>query len=157
MDIRRDDISAPEVRALLTEHLQSMHRLTPPGSVHALNLEGLRKPEVSFWTAWSGADLLGCDALKELDPFHGEVKSMRTASTHLRQGVGQAMLAHILAEAKRRRYRRLSLETGSQAGFEPARRLYERFGFEPCPPFDGYREDPNSVFMTRLIPGGPFT
>ena len=155
MDIRRDDLSSPEVQALLAEHLQSMHRLSPPGSVHALDLDGLRQPDVSFWTAWSGAGLLGCGALKELDPFHGEIKSMRTARAHLRQGVAQAMLTHLLAEAARQGYRRLSLETGAQAGFEPARRLYARFGFEPCPPFDGYREDPNSVFLTRLLPGGP--
>jgi putative acetyltransferase len=94
---------------------------------------------------------LGCGALKELDAHHGEIKSMRTVAAHLRKGVARAVLTYIIEEARRRNYTRLSLETGSQAGFEPARRLYASFGFVYCPPFDGYGEDPNSVFMTRLI------
>ena len=151
MDIRLDDLSSPEVQALLAEHLRNMRSLTPPGSVHALDLTALRQPGVTFWFAWSGPVLVGCGALKELSPLHGEVKSMRTASDHRRTGVAQAMLRHILGVAAARGYRRLSLETGSQPAFEPARRLYERFGFQYCPPFDGYTEDPNSVFMTRAL------
>lgn len=126
-----------------------MRAISPPESVHALDLDGLRRPEITFWTAWSGAALLGCGALKELSPDHGEVKSMRTARAHRRGGVARAMLAHIVAEARRRGYERLSLETGSMAEFAPARALYERFGFGYCGPFAGYVDDPNSVFMTR--------
>jgi putative acetyltransferase len=151
MLIRRDDLSGPEIRALLAEHLQDMHATSPPESVHALDLDGLRRPEVSFWTAWSGDELLGCAALKELDPAHGEVKSMRTARHRRRGGVGRALLAHIVAEARTRAYARLSLETGSMEAFAPARRLYESFGFGYCAPFGTYRPDPNSVFMTREL------
>jgi putative acetyltransferase len=151
MDIRRDDLSGPEIRALLEEHLQNMRAISPPESIHALDLTALLEPGITFWTVWSGAELLGCGALKELDPLHGEVKSMRTASAHRRQGVAQAMLRHICGVAVARNYQRLSLETGSQGAFEPARRLYETFGFSYCPPFDGYTEDPNSVFMTKRL------
>ena len=126
-----------------------MRAISPPESVHALDLDGLRRPEITFWTAWSGNALLGCGALKELSPDHGEVKSMRTARAHRRSGVARAMLAHIVAAARRRGYQRLRLETGSMAEFAPARSLYERFGFRYCEPFAGYVDDPNSVFMTR--------
>ncbi|NKE65371.1 GNAT family N-acetyltransferase [Ramlibacter sp. RBP-2] len=151
MHIRPDDLSGPRVRALLDEHLANMRQLSPPESVHALPIEALRRPDVTFWTAWSGVELLGCGALKELDPAHGEIKSMRTASGHRRQGVARAMLAHIVAEARRRGYSRLSLETGSDAPFEPAQRLYAGFGFTACAPFADYEEDPNSVFMTLAL------
>lgn len=148
MDIRLDDLRGPEIRALLEEHLANMRRISPPESVHALDLAGLRRPEVTFWTAWEGAALLGCGALKALDSRHGEVKSMRTAMSARRTGVARAMLAHIVDEARRRGYARLSLETGSQPEFEPARRLYAGAGFRSCPPFGDYAEDPHSVFMT---------
>jgi putative acetyltransferase len=151
MEIRLDDLTGPEIRALLEEHLRSMHEISPPESVHALDLDGLRKPEITFWTAWFGAELLGCGALKELDPRHGEVKSMRTSRTRRRTGVARALLSHIVAEARRRRYARLSLETGSMKEFEPARRLYAGFGFAYCGPFADYVEDPNSVFMTMSL------
>lgn len=151
MTIRLDDLHGPEIRALLEEHLRNMRAISPPESVHALDLDALRHPSVTFWTAWSGPDLMGCGALKELDPRHGEIKSMRTANAYRRQGVARAMLAHILAEAQARRYLRLSLETGSQPEFLPARQLYEAFGFTCCPPFGSYVEDPNSVFMTRAL------
>jgi putative acetyltransferase len=151
MDIKRDDLSGPEIHALLAEHMRSMLSISPPESVHALDLTGLLKPEITFWTAWSGGELLGCGALKELDAFHGEIKSMRTASAHLRKGVARALLGHILNEAANRGYKRLSLETGSQGAFEPARRLYESFDFRCCLPFFDYIEDPNSVFMTKLL------
>ncbi len=151
MDIRRDDLSGPEIRELLEEHLRNMRSISPPESVHALDLEGLRRPEVTFWTVWSGKDLLGCGALKELDARHGEIKSMRTALRARRSGVARAVLEHIIAVARNRRYARLSLETGSQHEFEPARRLYEGFGFDYCPPFEGYAEDPHSVFMTLVL------
>ena len=151
MDIRLDDLSGPQIRALLEEHLQNMHSLSPPESVHALDLEALRNPEISFWTVWSDRELLGCGALKQLDPSHGEIKSMRTAAAHRRKGVARAVLVHILGQARSRNYTRVSLETGSQAAFDPARRLYESFGFRYCPPFDGYIDDPNSKFMTLTL------
>jgi putative acetyltransferase len=151
MDIRLDDLSGSEVRALLEEHLRSMFELSPPESVHALDLDGLRQPDVTFWTVWSGSSLMGCGALKELTPSHGEVKSMRTSSAHRRQGVARTMLAHIISEGLKRRYHRLSLETGSMQAFEPAQKLYESFGFTYCPPFGDYIDDPNSVFMTRVL------
>jgi len=128
-----------------------MHALSPPESVHALDLAALRKPEITFWTAWSRGELLGCGALKALGPADGEIKSMRTTSTRRRTGVGRAMLEHIIAEARTRSYTRLSLETGSMEAFAPARRLYESFGFTFCAPFADYTEDPNSVFMTRIL------
>lgn len=151
MQIRVDDLSGAEIRALLAEHLRQMHRISPPGSVHALDLDGLLRPEITFWTAWSGRELLGCGALKELNPLHGEIKSMRTVSAHRRKGVARAMLRHIIAEARSRAYTRLSLETGSMQAFEPARRLYESFGFTYCPPFADYADDPNSAFLTRSL------
>jgi putative acetyltransferase len=151
MQIRLDDLSDPEIHALLQEHLRSMKQLSPPESVHALDIEGLRKPDITFWTAWAADELLGCGALKELNPSHGEIKSMRTAHVHRRKGVARAMLRHIMDEALRRSYTRLSLETGSMRAFEPAQRLYASFGFTYCPPFADYVDDPNSVYMTREL------
>ncbi|MFT7462969.1 MAG: putative acetyltransferase [Pseudohongiellaceae bacterium] len=150
-DLRDDDLRGPEIAALLREHLASMAKLSPPESIHALDLEALRAPAVSFWTLWQGSELAGCGALKELDPSHGELKSMRTAATYLRQGVAATILQHMLDIAQRRGYQRLSLETGSMDGFAAARALYARFGFLPCGPFADYAEDPNSVFMTRSV------
>src|SRR5215831_18788623 len=151
MDIRLDDLSGPEIRALLQEHLDNMHALSPPESVHAMDIAKLRRPDITFWTVWSGNDLLGCGALRELSPWHGEVKSMRTAQAHRRRGAGRAVLAHIIDEAQRRAYERLSLETGAMAAFAPAHRLYESFGFSFCGPFGDYVDDPNSVFMTKEL------
>ena len=151
MQIRVDDLAGPEIRALLAEHLHNMHQLSPPESVHALDLTALLKPEITFWTVWSEGELLGFGALKQLTPSHGEIKSMRTASAHRRKGVARAMLRHIIAEARRRSYARLSLETGSMPAFEAARSLYESFGFTYCSPFADYVEDPNSVFLTRTL------
>ncbi|WP_166243094.1 GNAT family N-acetyltransferase [Paenibacillus turpanensis] len=148
MEIRADDLTGPEIKGLILEHLQDMAEHSPPESIHALNLDGLKQPDVTFWSVWEKDQLLGCGALKELDRQHGEVKSMRTAIVHRNKGVGRTMLSHILAEAKRRGYVRLSLETGSMAAFEPARKMYESFGFQYCEPFADYIEDPNSVFMT---------
>jgi len=151
MKIKIDDLSGPEVIELIREHLEGMALHSPPESRHALNLDGLKKPEITFWSAWEQEELAGCGALKELDNLHGEIKSMRTATSHLRKGVARRMLAYIIEEAKRRGYQRLSLETGSMDAFEPARRLYESFGFQYCGPFSDYKEDPNSVFMTKEI------
>ena len=151
MQIRAGQLDRPEVIALLREHLQGMAELSPPESCHALDLDGLKHPDVSFWSAWDGESLLGCGALKRLDAEHGEIKSMRTVDAHRRRGVAAAMLEHLLEEAARREYRRLSLETGSMDGFEPARRLYARYGFDCCGPFADYRDDPNSVFMSKAL------
>ena len=148
MHIEIDDLSRPKIHALLNEHLQSMHELSPPESVHALDLEKLRASGITFWSAWDGSQLLGCGALKELDPRHGVVKSMRTPNARRRQGIGRAILAHIVGVARSRGYERLSLETGSVAAFAPAHRLYESFGFAFCGPFGEYVDDPNSRFMT---------
>jgi putative acetyltransferase len=149
MDIRIDDLSGPEIAELLQEHLRDMHRVSPPESIHALDLESLRKPDITFWTIWDGGILAGCGAIKELDSRHAEIKSMRTASSHRRKGVAKQVLQHLLEEAKQRGYTRVSLETGSMDFFLPARALYASFGFEQCPPFSDYVEDPNSVFMTK--------
>jgi putative acetyltransferase len=150
-EIKVDDLSGREIAELLGEHLRCMTEITPLESMHALNLDKLRKPDITFWSVWEGRDLAGCGALKELSPVHGEIKSMRTADAHLRKGVGSAVLSHIIAEAKQRGYRRLSLETGAFEYFRPAHELYKKFGFNFCAPFGDYREDPNSVFMTREL------
>ena len=155
MEIRTGGLDHPDVAALLQEHLRGMAELSPPESIHALGLDGLRESRITFWCAWQGEELLGCGALKQLDDAHGEIKSMRTASRHRRKGVAAAMLEHILAEARRRAYTQLSLETGSMQGFEPARALYARYDFQPCGPFADYTDDPNSVFMTRAVQTRP--
>jgi len=151
MEIKIDDLTGSEIYELLQEHLRSMYSHSPPESVHALDIEALRRPEITFWTVWEGDELLGCGALKELDPQHAEIKSMRTSAQHLRKGVAKYLLNYILEEARRRGFRRLSLETGSMKAFEPARSLYANFGFKYCEPFADYIEDPYSVFMTREL------
>lgn len=136
---------------MLQEHLQEMHRVSPRDSVHALDVAALRQPDIAFWTAWRGSELAGCSALKQLSAAHAEIKSMRTARRHKRTGVAAQLLRHMLDEARRRGYRRLSLETGSMAHFDPAWRLYSAFGFRVCAPFGQYVDDPNSVYMTKDI------
>jgi putative acetyltransferase len=148
LTIREDDLRGPEIRALLEAHLDTMRSLSPPESIHALDLSGLRRPEVTFWTVWRDGTLVGCGALKQLSPTVGEIKSMHTAAAQRGQGIAEAALLHILETARTRGLRRLFLETGSQPGFEPARKLYAKHGFAACGPFGDYREDPNSVFMT---------
>lgn len=149
--IEIDDPARPDVLALLEEHLRDMHALSPPESVHALDVSRLKAPGITFWTVREGDELLGCGALKELDPSHGEVKSMRTPSASRRRGAGRAVLEHILREARARGYARLSLETGSPPAFLPAKRLYESVGFTECGPFADYRPDPFSTFMTLSL------
>ena len=151
MEVKLDDLTGLKITELLQEHLLGMAHHSPPESVHALDLEELRKPEITFWSAWDDTELLGCGALKELDSEHGEIKSMRTALSHLRKGVAASILKHILNEAKNRNYKRLSLETGSMDVFLPARNLYLRFGFQECAPFAEYVEDPNSIFLTKIL------
>ncbi len=151
MQIRLDDLSDPRIAAFLQEHIRDMRAVSPPQSKHALDLEGLKRPEIRFWSGWIGPELVACAALKQLDATHGELKSMRTSSGHRRQGLAQAMLLHVLERARSAGLRRVSLETGSMPFFEPARRLYQRHGFVPCEPFADYRPDPNSVFLTRVV------
>ena len=148
MLIRLDDLRGPETIGLLDEHLHDMHTTAPPESVHALDLDGLRAPEIMFWTAWFGSEIAGCGALKRLGEDDAEIKSMRTAERFRGRGVASAILRHILAEATRQGYRRVSLETGSGEFFAPARALYEKFGFVACGPFADYTEDPNSSYYT---------
>jgi putative acetyltransferase len=150
-EIKLDDLSSPAIAELLAEHLHDMYEQSPPGSVHALDLDDLKKPDITFWAIWDGDALVGCGALKELDAEHGEIKSMRTAHAYRGKGAGKLMVRHIIDEARKRNYKRLSLETGSMAFFDPARRLYESFGFECCGPFADYVLDPNSVFMTMSL------
>ena len=151
MDIVVDNLSGPRIAEFLHEHVQQMRSITPLESKHALDLDGLRAPEVTFWSALEGDAVVGCGALKRLDAAHAELKSMRTAPARTRSGVASQLLAHILAEARRMGFGRMSLETGSAEFFLPARRLYEKFGFDYCEPFADYRLDPHSVFMTRLL------
>ncbi|MBW5447226.1 GNAT family N-acetyltransferase [Cohnella sp. CFH 77786] len=151
MEIKLDDLSGPEIAAFIAEHLRNMHLHSPTESVHALDLDELKQPDITFWSAWDQGELVGCGALKELDALHGEVKSMRTSPARLRKGIARTILGRILEEAARRGYRRLSLETGSMEVFEPARRLYESLGFAYCGPFSDYIDDPNSVYMTKEL------
>jgi len=151
VDIREDDLSGPEIANLLEEHLANMREITPPGSVHALDLKALRASNITFWSAWENEQLIGCGALKELNANSAEIKSMRTAEGHRRKGVASKMVEHILQTAERKGYQYLYVETGSFPAFEPARQLYKRYGFEPTAPFADYIDDPNSTFMVKQL------
>jgi putative acetyltransferase len=149
--IERDDLSRPQVLALLEEHLRNMYEITPPDKVFAFNAEKLKAPDVTFWTAWADDVLMGCAALKELSSSEGEIKSMRTPSARRRTGAGRVLLQHIIEVARSRAYHTLYLETGSGDPFVPAQTLYASAGFERCGPFGSYRENGNSVFMTLRL------
>lgn len=149
--IIEDDLTGPEVAALLRLHLDDMHQWSPPDSVHAMPIERLRGADVTFWSAWDGPRIAACGALRQLDPAHGELKSMRAHPDYRGRGAGKAILRHMIAEAGHRGYARLSLETGSPDAFIPARTLYESHGFESCGPFADYVFDPFSVYMTRTL------
>lgn len=151
IEIKIDDLQGRAIADLIGEHLDSMRAESPPESKHALDLAALRAPDITFWTVWEEDVLLGCGALKELGLDHGELKSMRTVTKHLRKGVARRLLEHILMVAKDRGYRRVSLETGSMPAFEPARRLYLGMGFQYTEPFADYKLDPNSVFMVKEL------
>jgi putative acetyltransferase len=151
MKIVVDDLSGPEIAAFLAEHIAEMLSVTPPESKHALDLAALRRSEITFWSVLDGDELVGCGAIKRLDADHAEIKSMRTAPARQRGGIASLLLKHIIAEARHMGFTRLSLETGSAEPYLRARRLYEKFGFDYCPPFADYRPDPNSVFMTRTL------
>lgn len=146
-----DDLAGPEIAGFLDEHVRHMRSLTPLESKHALDLDSLRAPGVTFWSVSDGGTLVGCGAIKQLDAGHAELKSMRTRPARRRSGIASLLLGHIIAEAKGMGFTRLSLETGSAEFFLPARRLYEKFGFRLCEPFADYRPDPNSAFMTRAL------
>lgn len=148
MQIRTGDTYDPRVIALLDHHVTAARAQTAPGSAHALDLSGLRAPDIAFWTGWDGEMLVAVGALKAISPDHGEVKSMHTLQTTRRRGFGGLMLSHIIAEARARDIKRLSLETGSWDYFKPALALYRAHGFVLCSPFEGYVEDPNSLFLT---------
>jgi len=147
MEIRTDDLSGPEIRALLKSHLADAYNNSPPDSVFALDISALQGPDITFWSIWESGALLGCGALKQHSKTHGEVKSMRTDDTALGRGVGSQMMAHIIQNAKARGMTRLSLETGENAPYAPARALYKKFGFNICGPFADYKESAFSVFM----------
>jgi putative acetyltransferase len=151
MKIKVDDLTGKEIAELLEQHISEMKAISPPESKHALDLEGLRRPEITFWTIWDKTSLAGCAALKELDLSQAEIKSMRTAPDYRNKGVASMLLQHIIDEAKSRNYQRLSLETGSMPFFEPARRLYLKFGFVYCGPFSDYKEDQNNMFLTKEL------
>jgi putative acetyltransferase len=146
-----DDLSGPRTRELVARHLAGMHASSPPESVHAFDVEKLKQPGVTFWSGWLADEVVCCGAIKQLDGDRGELKSMRVSDAFLGRGFGRAMLDHLIAEARARGMKSLWLETGSAPAFEPALRLYETAGFVRCGPFDGYREDPFSVFMRRDI------
>jgi putative acetyltransferase len=150
-----DDLTGPQIARFLEEHVREMRATTPPESKHALDLDALRGPDITFWTVLDGGTVVGCGALKRLDASHAEVKSMRTLAARKRTGIASLILRHIIAEAQRMGLTRLSLETGSAEFFAPARKLYEKFGFRYCAPFADYRPDPLSVFLTRTLPGLP--
>ena len=147
IQIRPDDLTGPEIAELIAIHAGTMLAASPPESCHFLPIDGLRQPSVSVWSLWEEGALLGCGALKDLGNCTGEIKSMHTREVLRGRGLGRRMLEHILAEARRRNYSALYLETGSMDAFIPARRLYEAYGFDYCGPFGDYTEDPHSVFM----------
>ena len=146
-----DDLSKPDVIALLQAHLDFMAVLSPPESIHALDLAGLEIPEITFWTARQKGELLGCVALKDFGKNQGEIKSMHTAEIARGKGVAKLLLKHVIDIALSRNIQTLLLETGSADGFIPARNLYQSHGFEVCPPFGDYVEDPHSVFMKKQL------
>ena len=151
MKIVKDDLTGPEIKSLLEEHLEEMRQHSPPESIHALDLDKLRQPGIQFWSVWDEEQLIGCGALKSLESGHAEIKSMRVTYKYQGKGIANLILEHLIAEAREQNVNRLSLETGSMEGFKRARNLYLKYGFEYCPPFARYKEDPNSVFMTKSI------
>ena len=151
MQIAIEDPATPDISALLSEHRADMFATSPAESVHALDAQALRAPGITFWAVRDQGELWGCGALREVDPTHGEIKSMRTATGARGRGVATAVLETMTAAARERGYRRLSLETGVEDYFEAARRLYERHGFVACEPFGAYRPDRHSVFLTKEL------
>jgi putative acetyltransferase len=148
MKITNGGLDDPRVQALLAHHFTTARAETGRGSAHALDLSGLKSPDIQFFSAWDGDNVVAIGALKRLSTSHGEIKSMHTAQSYRRKGAGSAILRHIIARAREMGLTRLSLETGSWPYFIPAHALYQRHGFVECPPFGDYLPDPNSIFMT---------
>lgn len=151
MEIIVDDLAGPEIAEFLTAHVAELRAISPPESTHALDLDALRRPEITFWSMRDGDTVIACGALKALDADHAELKSMRVAPTHQNRGLASRLLAHITTTAQQRGFSRLSLETGSFDFFAPARRLYAKHGFTRCEPFADYHPDPNSIFLTKQL------
>jgi putative acetyltransferase len=154
MQIEVDDLSRLAIHELLSEHLANMYELSPPEQVFALDLSKLKSPDITFWTVWDNDLLLGCGALKELTPTHGEIKSMRTPAKLRGRGAGRLVLNRIIETAIERKYSLLSLETGTHPAFLPAQRLYKSAGFQESSPFADYKENPHSLFMALVLPKG---
>lgn len=151
MEVRVSSIDEPAVAALVLVHLRAMQEVSPPESNHALSVDALADPAITLWGAWDDGELLGCGALKVLEPGHGEIKTMHTAARHRGKGVARAILTAVIAEARSRNFAKLSLETGSDENFIAAQTLYQQFGFEYCGPFGPYEDDPNSAFMSKTL------
>ena len=151
MKIIIDDLTSPLIADFLAQHLDDMRSVSPPESSHALDIEALKSPEITFWSVWEGDKLAGCAAIKELSPDHAEIKSMRTASEFRKKGVASLLLEHIINISNARGYKRISLETGSMSFFHAAHQLYEKYGFVFCAPFGEYKEDPYSKFMSKEL------
>jgi len=151
LEIKQDDLTGSAIKALLQEHLTDMYATSPAESVHALDIPSLKTANITFWTIWQQQTLAGCAALNKIDTKHAEIKSMRTAKAFKNQGIASSMLKYLIEHAKQAGFERISLETGSMEYFKPARQLYEKYGFEYCPPFASYDEDVNSVFMSLSL------
>jgi putative acetyltransferase len=146
-----DELSGPQIAEFLDQHARQLRSVKPAGCKHVLGLDGLRQPGITVWSVRDGGAVVGCGAIARLDPGHAEIKSVRTSPDRRRTGVGSLLLSHLIGEARAMGFRRLSLETGAAEFFLPARKLYEKFGFEYCGPFAGYRPNPHDVFMTRSL------
>ena len=141
----------PEVNDLLTKHFIELRAASPEGSTHVLDIPGLKVPSIKFWSLWENENLMGCGALKFLDKNHGEFKSIRVHDNFRKKGYGIKVIKHLINEAKKLNITRISIETGTGKFFIPARKLFEKCGFKPCPPFEHYKEDINSLYLTKLI------
>ena len=141
----------PKVNELLTKHFIELRSVSPAGSTHVLDITGLKDQSIKFWSLWDNDELIGCGALKFLDKIHGEFKSIRVVDKFRKKGAGEKIFNHLIEEAKKLGIKKLSIETGSGKFFEPARKLFINFGFQPCLPFAHYKEDPNSCFYTKNL------
>ena len=141
----------PEVNELLNDHFIELRAASPKGSTHVLDIPGLKVPSIKFWSLWKDYQLVGCGALKFLDKDHGEFKSIRVHNNFRKKGHGIKVINHLIDEAKKLKIKKLSIETGAGEFFNPARKLFDKCGFKPCRPFAHYKEDINSLYLTKLI------
>ena len=137
-----------EVNDLLKKHFIELRSVSPAGSTHVLDIDGLKDPSIKFWSLWENNKLIGCGALKFLEKDHGEFKSIRVADEFRKKGIGERIIKHLIDEAKKLEISKLSIETGAGEFFLPARNLFSKFGFKTCPPFAHYKKDPNSCYYT---------